>query len=195
MKKIILAFVFSCFCSFAIHAQWGIKAGINYSAFSVGTSAPKLTWPGHAGITYDKQISGNWYFQPALLVTSWGAEYNRVFRGHARMYGLELPLNISFRPKIGDTGFNVVTDFGLYARCGLFGKRKYTDPFVDAEEVEESSYNKYKRFDMGLNLGLGLQKGRIYGIVSCALGLTSVSPNSDARHESYRLSLGYRFKN
>lgn len=179
--------------SFNLYSQWGIKGGVNYSTITDSRLA-KYKFSGHIGGTYDIRLAHNWYLQPELLFTSIGCDLKDdgdiLKKGHVTIYALELPANLSFRPSIADNT-NLLLEFGLYARYGLFGNKTYT--YYDLPKVDESPFDAYNRFDTGINLGIGVQKKQYFGILSFQRGLSHASKGSGDYHQLFKFSLGYKF--
>lgn len=181
------------FCSLKAYSQWGVKGGLNYSNMT-GSHIQKYVYGGHVGGAYDMKLSDKWYFSPELLFTSIGCRLQSdgsiLKGGHVNIYALELPVNFSFRPTIVNNT-KLLLDLGLYVRCGLFGNKKYryhSDP-----EVSGNPFDAYNRFDTGLNLGLGVQKNRYFGILSFQRGLSYADNGESGYHQGFRLSIGYKF--
>lgn len=191
MKKII-PILLLFFCSLNAYSQWGIKAGLNYSTIT-GGSLYDYRFSGHIGGTYDLKLSEKWYFQPELLFTSIGSDLKDdglvLKGGHVDIYALELPLNFSFRPVIGND-LKLLLDFGLYARLGLFGNKTYK--YYESPKVDDSPFDAYNRFDTGINLGVGIQKSHYYGIIAFQRGI-SHAEKGGGYHQVFKFSIGYKF--
>jgi hypothetical protein len=113
------------------------------------------------------------------------------------MYGLEIPLNFSFRPKVG-RNVKLITDFGTYTRYDLFGNTEYVLEDLAANDgstytVNKSTYDAYNCFDMGLNLGIGIEYKAYSLIGSCQIGFTEAEDDIMSKHQVFRIGLGYRF--
>ncbi|MDR0834134.1 MAG: PorT family protein [Candidatus Symbiothrix sp.] len=194
MKIKLVSILFFIGFSIPAFAQWGIKGGLNYSDIA---KHPNVSYRlgGYIGVTYDKPLSSKWYFQPGLLFTSYGTNIEGIpgfFKpgSHVAIYGVEAPFNFSFRPKIGEN-MKLVTDAGLYARYGLFGEKKYV--YTDGETIQGSPFDAYNRFDLGINFGLGIQKG-IYSVSASYLaGIANAEKGISTSHQMFRLSIGYQF--
>lgn len=192
MRKILFIVTF-IFCSFNLYSQWGVKGGFTYSTIS-NMEISKYKPSAHIGVSYDIKLSDKWYIQPDLLFTSVGCKLKDdglvLKKGHVYIYALELPVNMSFRPNIANNT-NLLIDFGLYARYGLFGNKTYE--YYDSPKVDDKPFDAYNRFDIGLNVGLGVQKNRCYGILSFQRGLSHAEKDFGSYHQIFKLSLGYKF--
>ncbi|MDR0824338.1 MAG: PorT family protein [Prevotella sp.] len=194
LKLLLFALLFSL----SAYSQWGVKAGLDYGTLS-GAYATKYKVGFHAGATYDFKLSEKFYFQPAALFSlhSFGFDGNKLFYlkdGTVDRYFLEIPANFSFRPAI-TSSTKLVIDFGLYAKYGLFGKLKYIVHSEDNyETVRASSYDEYNRFDVGVNVGVGMEINRIYIGLGYQRGLTNEDGEVEAfRNQIFRISCGYKF--
>jgi len=192
MKSNFLLITGLLLLNFSINAQVGLKAGVDLS--SVTTSNSKNEVGFHLGAIYDLKMSNKFYFQPGLLFASNGFafEANEVLKkANISMYSLELPLVFSFRPKVTDKS-KLLLDFGLYARYGLFGKKKYEYHY--SESINKSPFDAYNRFDTGINLGIGYSYEKITLSAAYQIGLTDAEKEiSNMHHKKIRISLGYNF--
>jgi hypothetical protein len=193
MKNLALLMGLMLFPTFA-YSQWGVKGGINSSNIIDAHYAPMLS--AHIGGTYDIRLSRKWFFTPELQAVYIGANINDdgliMKGGHMRFFSLELPVNISFRPPVSRTT-SILVEGGLYGRFGLFGNTEYR--FYDSSiDVNESTFSGYNRFDMGIQLGLGLQVKKYYGVLTLQQGLTSAQKGGGYyHHQVLKLSLGHKF--
>lgn len=97
------------------------------------------------------------------------------------MYALELPLLFSFRPKLGKD-IKLITNFGLYALYGFFGRQKYE--YIDNTSEKNSSYGPYNRADVGLDLGIGVSYKKLSLIASYQRGFTNAEKEiTNSRHQ------------
>lgn len=104
---------------------------------------------------------------------------------------LEVPLNLVIRFPVDKT-MNFFIHGGPYAAIGIAGKAtseskflgvassstndiafSNDDPFTS--EQEGAGYNKLKRFDLGLNLGGGLDLGKVILKTNYGMGLTKIN--------------------
>lgn len=194
MKKLVLILILFPLSN-PLFSQWGIKGGVS----STDLAGPYYTTESvislNFGGTYDYQLSDNWYFQPSLLFNTVGFDIgddNFVIKnGQVRIHALEIPLNLSFRPKILNQA-KLLTDFGLYGRYGLFGDLIY-EYHSDTPKSDRSPFDAYNRFDMGFNLGIGLQLQQYYGMLSFHRGLSNAEKDIRYYHKVFRINIGYFF--
>lgn len=194
MKKLVLILILLPL-SVPLFSQWGIKAGVNNSDLAGHYYDTESVFSFNIGGTYDCQLSGNWYFQPSLLFTSVGFDVKGdgfiIKSGQVRIHALEVPLNLSFRPKIMND-IKLLADFGLYTRYGLFGNKTY-EYYSDTPKDDESPFDAYNRFEIGFNLGAGVQVQQYYGMFSFHRGLSNAEKDISFYHKVFRISLGYYF--
>ncbi len=196
INKLLLGGIFTCLSIpfSSISAQWSINGGCDFSSLT-NCMESKIQTGFHVGTAYDIHLISSFHFQPGLLFTSNGFNFQTPFsfekKKSVKMYALEAPLNFSFRPKL-KKDFRLITDLGLYMRYGLFGNKEFK--YVD-ETIKESSFVAYNRPDIGLNCGLGFGYKRIALIGSYQFGLTNAEKEiSGMRHKKIRITLRYLLK-
>lgn len=174
-------------------AQWNVKGGMDFSSLA-GSEEVRSEVGFHLGVAYDIPFSSKFYFQPGMLFVSNGFDFRPsliVKKASVSMYALEVPLNFSYRPQIGNN-IKLITELGFYARCGLFGNKDYV--FVDGEKQKESSYHAYNRCDAGVNLGIGLAYKKVSLICAYQHGFTKAEKDIDKlKHRKVRVSINYLF--
>lgn len=198
MKTKITLTLFTMLFPLMSFAQWGVKGGVDfsssYSTYSYSSDAKYQ--PGfNIGAIYDVKLSNKMYFQPGLLFVTNGLNFKTsalIKKIQVSMYALEVPLVMSFRPNFGSDRFKLITDFGLYTRYGLFGQNKVE--FPDKESTSTPSFDDYQRFDMGLNVGVGLSYYNYGLVVTYQLGFTDIEKGVNGlKHEKIRISFIYNF--
>lgn len=192
MRKLILLSAVLVF-SLQGYSQWGITAGFD-GATITGSPLRNYRYSGHIGSTYDLKLLDKWYFQPALLFTSTGCKLQNdgwvLQGGHVNIYALEIPANFSFRPAIANHT-HLLVNCGLYARCGLFGNKKYI--YYNDPKVNESPFDAYNRLDTGINLGVGIQVKNYSGLLTFQRGVIHAEKNGNGYNQLFRLGIGYKF--
>jgi hypothetical protein len=206
MKKFSFLILTLLLCVTA-HSQIGIKAGVDYGTLT-GREAINYRLGFHGGFTYDFQLSEQIYIQPALLASlhSFGLkELDIVKQGKVNKVFVEVPVNLSFRPKINYSGnTKLVIDLGPYIKYGFAGDKyvKLQNIVAGDTQIKGSSFDgaggdhyKFNRLDAGVNVGFGFEFSKIYAGVSYQYSLTKGTKSDlDSTHNSiFRFSLGYRF--
>ena len=198
MKKLLVILVISLFPLCCIHSGnrsgFGVKAGLSYTTIS-GWRMTKYKTSGFIGGTYSIEMKNNWYFQPELLFSNIGSNLKDdktiLSGGHIGIYGIETPVNISYRPSL-NRQTNMIFDIGMYSFIGLFGKKEYK--YYESPTINDSPFDAIKRFNVGINLGVGMKYKAYSTTVSFQRGLTDLSKNGGGiYHQSFRLSIGYYF--
>ncbi len=168
MKKFLKILLVLFFYIISIHAQIGIKAGINLANqikslssqdISDGFSRENLTGY-QVGLVYQLSphksgIGG----EIGLLVSQKGFSFSdstslggNVLRGYHEINYIELPLNLRYRIKLGFLGvFGYGGIYGGYALNGIY--------VIETENVSSDIGFKemLDRADYGYNLGLGFE--------------------------------------
>jgi hypothetical protein len=203
MRKVFFCITVSFMISICeIYGQLGVVAG--YDGTSIRGYSYANFKPGfHVGVTYDfKNFNDRWYFQSGLLFTSGGwtfDDYNinlmdlinediKDFKSD--MYFIEIPLNFSYRIPIEKTRIRL--DIGPYLRYGLFGSYKYK---ANEDERKYNAFDDaYKRLDIGVNAGIGLEIKSKYVInAAYQLAFTSAEKGLNIQYMRYRIGLSYLF--
>lgn len=175
----------------------GLRAGLNFQnltgdGFEDGKMAPRF----NIGVDYEIAVAPDFYFAPGLLFATKGSKYEKGgVEEKVTLNYLEVPLNLVYKPVLGDG--NLIVAFGPYVGYGLGGKAKSDegDTDIDMGSDEEGSPYNYKAFDMGANLSFGYMFGAGLSLqFNTQLGLVNISHDDDAvKNTGFGLSLGYRF--
>lgn len=216
---------FLLFLNIAVFSQIGMKGGVGVSdiVFAIEGQTPylgyEINYLTHRNplITYQFGVFGTvkinrlFYFQPELIYTRQGLNYNIDFLYDQIIYRiyidyLQLPLliNLSMRP---EKKFHPGFYLGPYGALKLNAKR-ITE--IDGERIEEKPTN-VKNGDFGLIGGLSfdfdIPKGQLiadlrfnYSLMNIMYPIDGYIPSYDgpdkerARNVSIVLLLGYRFQ-
>ncbi|HAH23232.1 MAG TPA: PorT family protein [Prolixibacteraceae bacterium] len=196
--------------------SFGLRGGVNFQNINgkdVGgdkLNADMLTGF-NAGVVIQIPVAPEFYFQSGLLYTTKGAKSDN-FQGTGMAVKLtpsylELPLNLLYRPLLGQG--HLLLGFGPYVAYGLGGKAKLGNNEYDIIYAKEYSsllpYGQYlKRFDFGGNLFFGYELSNGISLqLNTQLGLAKINSdntnplysNSKAsfKNTGFGLSLGYMF--
>lgn len=177
-----------------------------------------LCW--NAGFMTDILIFRNLHFVPGLLYTVKGARKELVEKVKEsdenkvvttiRLSYLEIPVNLLYRPKLGEG--HILLGFGPYAAYGIGGKVKtkgsgYSNvipvSFKNTVTIDDpSDYAYYRALDAGTNFFFGYELH--YGIFcqfKVQLGLLKINPayeqlsndKTSYKNRGFGLIFGYRF--
>lgn len=173
----------------------GLRAGLNFQnltgdGFEDGKMAPRF----NIGVDYEIAVAPDFYFAPGLLFATKGSKYE--FLGEDIQIGLnylEVPLNLVYKPVLGDG--NLIVAFGPYVGYGLGGKAKSDEGDTDIDMGSDEEEDNFKALDMGANLSFGYMFGAGLSLqFNTQLGLVNISHGDDAvKNTGFGLSLGYRF--
>lgn len=191
MKQKFLLLVICSFITFSSFAQFSVKGGVDFSSATTGNVKSETGF--HFGGAYDVALSKKIVFQPSVLFSSNGFSYQSnaaIKRADISMYAVEIPLVFSYRPHIGKTV--LLADAGLYTRYNLFGSKDYE--YADGRLEDESPFDVYNRFDMGLNFGIGLSYHRYFISGTYQRGFTNIEKGiTNFKRQKLRISIGYYF--
>ncbi|MEO8766283.1 MAG: porin family protein [Ginsengibacter sp.] len=225
MKKLLTIVLFTAIyvtASSQVYIQGGVNLANITKTNSGGTQDNNMLTTFNAGILGRFNLSTMIDLESGLLVEGRGAKANTYFTSSRDdnylktkfnpLY-LEVPVNIVLRIPLEKTT-NIFFNAGPYAAVGIAGKSKSESRLLGVSsnssdnikfsndnpltsEQDDAAYNKLKRFDFGLNLGGGLDLGKILLKVNYGFGLTKInstqSDNGDNDKNKYRtlsLSLG-----
>jgi outer membrane protein with beta-barrel domain len=150
----------------------------------------------HVGVFYKKEVSKNLSFQPWLVFSVRGGEFNDVDSTiNATLSYLELPINVLYVHKQLSIGCGPNFCYavgGTFASNGL--KRNAYDP-------SESFERTLKHFEFGANFMIAYEfKNQISVIANFSPGFTNIykgdhsaPANLSASTSTFGLSLAYRF--
>jgi hypothetical protein len=165
-------------------------------------------------------IAADIYIQPGLMFCGNGARQN-VLESPTKAEGLEVtttirlnyievPVNLLFRPQIGDG--HLLLGFGPYVGYGLFGKVKsssgsYSSEVdikfrnkVTASDLSSAAY--FRPLDAGGTIMVGYELfGGLFFQINSQLGLLKVNPEYESltdnktsmKNIGFGISAGYRF--
>ena len=187
-------------------SSFGFRAGLNLVTFS-GRAADDLeelgfdkkTLPSfNVGLVAEFGVSESFFIESGLYLSSKGlrAEYinpdpnfsKETFEGTLSISYLEVPLSASFKVELGGVKLNVFA--GPYLGIAIAGKNKVQtsneyelnygtpDTIVDLKFGTTENDN-FKRTDLGLNFGAGLQIENFVVRAQYGLGFTNLDPKSD----------------
>jgi hypothetical protein len=206
----------------SLHAQigFGVKGGLNFQNVNGkdidGNKRENgLSTGFHIGATVDIPVAPDFYFQPALLLSTKGTKYKILMVKSTSDYDaalhltyLELPLNLLYKPKLGSG--HILLGFGPYLAYGISGKIKFLDSNdkVDVKfkgtvkESDNSSYAYFKGFDAGANIFFGYELSMgLFVTLNTQLGMLNMIPEYDGstpdsgsmKNTGFGLSVGYKF--
>lgn len=183
---------------------FSIRGGVNFSNMKLEhdniTYSPDTRTGWHVGVVVDFPLLESLYIQSGLYYTAKGCkdESEGVKETYKPSY-LEIPILASYRYNFSDAA-QLQVNFGPYFAYGLGGKVKFeyrgeTKEYDFFGDEDDDSYGA-KRFDFGLQVGVGLTIAKHYFVGGgYEFGLTSLDRNSDykLKNKNFFISVGYQF--
>ncbi|WP_300725160.1 porin family protein [uncultured Bacteroides sp.] len=178
MKKLFLTLILGCFALVGFsQARFDVKVGMSMTNITDSEGDMKVGYTVGLGIDYP--INTNWAFQSGVMFTGKGAKYGD-YKLNATY--LDIPLLAAFRAPIAND-VNFVANAGPYLSCGIAGKDDYfTEDGLDA-----------KRFDLGLQFGVGAEFGDILLNLTGQYGFINRYEVGDCKNVGFYITAGYRF--
>ena len=198
MKKLLLTLALGMVAVFGFsQVRWDVKFGMNFSNQTKLDETKAL--PGFTmGVGADYAFNENWYFQPGVMITSKGykvKESGEKFT--ARPIYLDIPILAAYKFDITDNT-KFVINAGPYLAIGLGGKVKEDG---DNCKIFDDKGGDWKRFDLGLQWGVGVELGEHYLVNFTAQhGFIAPGKSEDGngdeispKNMSFAIGVGYRF--
>jgi len=213
MKKTLLTGILTILFVSANYAQVkvGVTAGLNASSFVQSGADNKHKAGFQAGLVADFGITENFSIVPELLFSQRGGKHKAlnamdeqgmpaIASESLRINYLQLPVNLAYKFDVGD-GSKLFVFAGPYFGYGLSGRGKIETKTADAKvnvsgKVEfGSKEDELKRFDLGINAGIGYQFDNVYFKLQYNPGLTNLSNEKkiSMKNTNISLSAGYYF--
>lgn len=199
MKKLLTLLLLTLpFGTALAQSKMVIKAGLNIASLNQAL-APEIdapiSKPGfHAGLGADLPLSGNFSVQPILQFSQKGyvADYrDRSRRATTTLNYLELPVNLMAR--FGGENLKMLAFAGPYVACGIGGNTRERSNSLNDRLAIRYNYD-VKRFDYGLQGGVGVQTGYAQIQFFYQQGLSNISGlYNDSRNRVFGISFAYLF--
>jgi hypothetical protein len=171
----------------------------------------KFTPGFHGGGNVILNIGTDLYLQPGLLFSVKGATQNIIAGNITKTISLsylEIPLNLLFRPPLGDG--HILLGFGPYAAYGITGNEKTRTGSLTTElsvkyladaAGKPTNYVYYRGPDAGANIFVGYEFfSQIFCQLNAQMGLLKINSNygypndmTSKKNFGFGLSAGYRF--
>lgn len=184
---------------------FSIRGGLNVASLSLEGIDTKSKAGFHAGVGVDFPILESFYVQSGLYYSMKGVKFDYTssgekFEDKLNIGYIEIPVLASYRYNFDDAN-QLQFNFGPYFAYGVHGKVKETATYrgVSYEDdygwFSNDGYVKGKRFDMGLQLGLGVTLAKHFYVgVAYEFGLVNQVKDSNAtKNSNFMASVGYQF--
>ena len=220
MKKLKLSLVIALLGMASIvgaqNAFVNVKAGLNMSNFYGDNLSNKDVKPGfNIGVGVDLEFATNLSLQTGLYYTSKGAEYSTSLpldmndlKYDVTANYIQLPIHLAYKKNITRSA-KLFFHAGPYMAYGISGKRNMKSGFSNDKkqyfgEQEINTFDKkfgYKRWDMGVGLGVGAEFKKIVIDLGWDMGLMKTARNIEGlpmykpnmKNQSAYLSVGFKF--
>lgn len=198
MKKLFLTLALGMVAAVGFsQLRWDVKFGMNFSNMTKMDDSKAIT--GFTmGVGADYAFNENWAFQPGVMITSKG--YKEKESGEKYTYRpiyLDIPILAAYKFDIADNT-KFVINAGPYLAFGLGGKSKWHVDGAKSHKVFDD--DDARRFDLGLQWGLGVELGEHYlvnftaqhGFI-CPTDYPSGYEGDKEKNMSFAIGVGYRF--
>lgn len=204
MKKLFLTLALGLiavtgFSQILSEVRWDVKFGMNFSNQTKLNDSKALV--GFTmGVGADYAFTENWAFQPGLMLTTKGYKYKEYgYKETFRPLYLDIPLLGAYKFDIA-RDIKFVVNLGPYLAIGLGGKDKEHWDGGDDYKIFTSSGWDCKRFDLGLQWGVGIEWREHYlanftaqhGFIT-PYDFGSGYSGDKPRNMSFAIGVGYRF--
>lgn len=215
MKKSVLILIIIITTDLCSNAQPGLRFGLNVTndKFNYDASTTIIHFiKKHIGLLYEYKLNEYLFIRPEILYSEKGIEID--FKDTLSKYKdmsyspkcIEIPILLEVKKKINEKGLKFFGIIGPYFGIGIGGKYEFNERipgetnwliFKNGNLRYGRDMNKdhYKRIDIGIFYGLGIEYKIIQFSISNAFGLKNISPNNNIKHFSRTLeiSVGYRY--
>jgi Outer membrane protein beta-barrel domain len=194
MKKLLFSIVLLSLSTFTFAQKFGIKIGANSASQTASGGGLTISTDSkiglQIGLLVDFGISSNLVLQSGLLYSGKGGTLNiSSVTNKTNLNYLEIPLNFQYQFPLGTDGNTFFLNAGpnlAYATSGSEESNgKSTDYKFGSATTDDS-----KAFDLGLNLGAGVNLGKVMIQLNYGLGLSDLSNTSGVSLKNNNLSLG-----
>lgn len=226
MKKLIAIAIFLSFSTMGfsqMYVQGGVNLANITKNSSGNTSDKNMLTTFNVGVLGRFAITPMMSFETGLILDGRGSKSDTYFtsatddnyvKAKFNPLYLEVPANLVVKMPFGNmNNQNFFIYAGPYVAMGIGGKSKVDTKFLgvtssssstikfndddpSTSTQEDASYNKLKRFDFGVNLGAGINLGRVMLKANYGLGLTKINSkqtnnnNNDNKYRTVSISLG-----
>ena len=188
MKKLIALFtlITLSISAFSQQKDLCVRGGFNIAKHRGDVYAKNEAKYGvNLGFTYDIELIDNLYFRPGIFFTMKGTRdqiYDKIW--HKRSLNqnyIDFPLLVAYKIDINST-CDIDIHAGPYCAIGFCGHNKLsTDDFKQRtfQRHNDEDNGFYRRLDIGINLGAGVDISRFYIGAAYELGFLKVKNFKD----------------
>lgn len=175
--------------------RFGIKAGASYDGLSI-KSGGDYKFGFRAGVSAEKHLVYNLFFQPSLNFAKKGFKYE-IANGYsldvdAMVVEIEAALAMKFGDERTERGFFI--NLIPYYTYGVGGKTKHVDlnPISETfnREREYKTFENNNTYDLGFKLGVGYDfSSHLSLTANYTFGMNKFSPTANYRWRSWGVQL------
>jgi hypothetical protein len=153
----------------------------------------------HAGVITEISFTESLKFQPGILFSTKGSQYELTFLGETFDYSItpgviEVPVNVFYSYGKGPVKLNLFA--GPYVAYGITGKTKINGESSDIL-YGSTTDDDMKPFDFGLNFGAGVSINGFLISAQYGFSLLNLAPDgtgdTDMKNKVIGISVGYMF--
>jgi hypothetical protein len=196
LKPALLIFLVVILSDLDAQIKSGYNFGLNLSSMTLNmkglSSEPETSAGFHFGRIFEIPITGNFAFQPGLLLSAKGSDYkiNNIPFSIAPIY-IEIPVIVAY--SFGPEAFKISIFSGPYFAYGVDGYK-----IGSGGEMKDISYGSdenddLKPFDTGFNIGAGVNIKGFLITAQYGLGLANLSTASEADSKIKNKVIGVSF--
>lgn len=214
--KILSYIIVLLFCSHQLSAQkYRFRAGLNLSNMLVKDdvgSFPSGTdqYVGfHLGITAQYGIGSKFFFEPEVLISSKGFQFEEeidlsgtIVNAEGKFKPLYLDIPLTFKIYLVKESKGVYFALGPYIGVGIGGKNETTLSVLGNTETRSTDIDwgsgendDFKRFDLGIKTRAGIEFNSFLFDISYDYGITNIVAHpmdgSVLKNRVLRFSIGY----
>lgn len=193
MKKFLLTAVLGMFALAGFSQMtWNAKVGMSMTNLSNTDADMKVGYT--VGVGLDYQFTDMWYLQSGLNITGKGAKAGDL---KIKTHYLEIPVLAAAKFNVSDN-MKFVVNAGPYLAFGMGGKLEEGDASMKVFSKEDGMEEALmKRFDLGLQYGVGLELSDKY-LINLTGQYGFIDPfkgdSGESSHNiAFMIGVGYRF--
>lgn len=204
MKKFLMTAVLGMFALAGFsQVKWDAKFGMNFSNMTKVDNVAALPGPNddtkallgfNLGVGMDYGFSKNWSLQSGLMISSKGFKSKKSGgKFTVRPIYLDIPILVAYKFNISDNT-KFVINAGPYLAIGLGGKVKEHWDGLDWKVFGKDGYD-WKRFDLGIQYGIGLELSDRYLINLTGQNgfISPIGVENGPKNMTFTIGVGYRF--
>lgn len=193
MKKFLLTAVLGMFALAGFSQMtWNAKVGMSMTNLSNTDADMKVGYT--VGVGLDYQFTDMWYLQSGLNITGKGAKAGDL---KIKTHYLEIPVLAAAKFDVSDN-MKFVVNAGPYLAFGMGGKLEEGNASMKVFSKEDGMEEALmKRFDLGLQYGVGLELSDKY-LINLTGQYGFIDPfkgdGGESSHNiAFMIGVGYRF--